>query len=141
MEHFRKLEKVYKAGAINRPLKQKIEVQQDRCIISHEVDPAYFHAGDALHGAMYFKLLDDSSYFACASREKEFFIVTINYKVELLRPVTQEKLRAEGTCTGEEQGKYFGKSVLYNEAGKVVARGSGEFVRSAKKLSDLELIQ
>jgi len=135
--HYRFLEQLYYRGPINGLLKQSIEVRADKCVITHEVDPQFFHAGNALHGAMYFKLLDDSAYFACAGREKEFFIVTISFTLDLMRPVDSGKLRAEGCCTGEENGILQGESILYNEEGKVVAKGNGKFARSKTRIADL----
>lgn len=135
--HYLFLEQLYYRGPINGLLKQNIEVGADKCVITHQVDPQFFHAGNALHGAMYFKLLDDAAYFGCAGREMEFFIVTISFTLDLMRPVSSGKLRAEGCCTREENGILQGESILYNEDGKIVAKGNGKFARSKIRITSL----
>jgi len=39
-----------------------------------EIDPILHHAADAIHGFVYFKMMDDVAIFAANSLEKEFFL-------------------------------------------------------------------
>ncbi|MBX7094170.1 MAG: PaaI family thioesterase [Flavobacteriales bacterium] len=135
--HYRKLEQIYYGGPINQSLLQKITVSENSCTIEFEVQPSHFHAGMAMHGAMYFKLLDDSAYFACSSREEEFFILTTRFEVKLLRPVSGGKLFARGTFLREENNVFYAESEIRNEENKLVATGSGEFVRSKIRIASL----
>ena len=66
-KHYRALEKMYLLGPINAIYSPNIEISARKATISIEVKPEYFHALGSMHGAVYFKLLDDSAAFAVAS--------------------------------------------------------------------------
>jgi len=96
----------------------------------------FYHAAMSLHGAIYFKLLDDAAYFAAASREEEFFLLTKSYQIQFKRPVTGGELRARGELVSSEGTEWIAKSELINEHGKQVAAGEGVFVKSRLLLKD-----
>ena len=51
---------------------------------------------ERLHG-IYNKMLDDASFFASQSIETDYFLVTSNYNVHLLRPIIENQLREKPT--------------------------------------------
>lgn len=102
-----------------------------------EVKKDYFHGAEALHGAVYFKMLDDAAYFACATLVDDFFLVTKSYEIEFIRPVPGGVLTAIGKVLESDAEGFIAESEIINEQGKLVGRGSGAFVKSRKKLSDL----
>jgi acyl-coenzyme A thioesterase PaaI-like protein len=68
-DHFKKLERMYLSANINRLLFPSTDVliKEGSAEISLEVNDDYFHALHAMHGAVYFKLMDDAAYFAANS--------------------------------------------------------------------------
>ena len=69
MEHYRKLERMYLSANMNTHIYQttEITIEDETAIISMTIDPKYFHALGAIHGSVYFKLLDDAAFFAVNS--------------------------------------------------------------------------
>ena len=67
-EHYRKLERMYLAAPTNEYFRPAIAVDEGNAKIEIEVRRDFFHAADAVHGAVYFKALDDAAFFAASSR-------------------------------------------------------------------------
>jgi len=137
--HFRFLEKLYHSAPINKDFFQgsKIAVRESSSIIELKVVEKFHHAGNAMHGAVYFKLMDDAAYFASASVEEVFFILTKSYQIEFLRPVMTGKIKVTGTVVSHEEEETVAIAELFNEKGKLVGRGKGIFVKGHKKLGSL----
>lgn len=137
--HFRKLEKMYLAAAINQTVYSDvtIAVENGKAEIVHAVEEKFFHAAKSLHGSVYFKLLDDAAYFAASSLVDDEFLFTASFQINLLRPVTRSSLRAEGWV--EKAGRSFiiAQSILYDERNRKVAIGQGQLMKSGKLLSEI----
>ncbi len=137
-DHFRKLENMYQAAPVNDHFAPELKISKGSATLTMAVNPGFFHAANALHGSVYFKALDDSAFFAVSSLVREFFVVTVSFNIFLLRPVTTGTLRCEGTVTSSSKNLYIAESVLYLDDDRQVARGSGSFMVSRTRLSDVE---
>jgi len=111
----------------------QIHLAPGSCSILAPVRPEHFHGGMALHGSVYFKMLDDAAYFACATLSPDHFLVTASFEIRLLQPVTAGILTATGTCTAHNSRMLKAAAVLRDEARTIVAEGSGTFVPTATK--------
>jgi uncharacterized protein (TIGR00369 family) len=132
--HYRKLEKLYLSANVQQLFSDSsIEVTHSKAEITLPVNPKYFHGAQAIHGATYFKLLDDAAYFAVASLVTDVFIVTSSFQINLLRPVNTGTLRAVGTVRSVGKNLYVAEATLYNERGKEVAFGTGQFMRTTQR--------
>jgi uncharacterized protein (TIGR00369 family) len=134
--HFLALEKMYAAGPINELFQPVLEVGEGVASIDMEVSEQFFHAGGALHGSVYFKMLDDAAFFAANSLERERFVLTTSFTLYLTGPVTSGRLRAVGRVVHRTRSQFIAEAVLTDSAGDEVARGSGVFVRSRIRLAD-----
>ncbi|NNF21445.1 MAG: PaaI family thioesterase [Saprospiraceae bacterium] len=134
--HYEKLEKVYLDAKINTQLFETttIKVEDGEAQITLEVHDKYFHGMHAMHGAVYFKLLDDAAFFAVNSKVPDVFVLTAEFNIKLIRPVAHGQVKAIGKCIDSTNNKLIGSAELYNEAGKIIAKGTGQFVRSKIKL-------
>jgi len=95
------------------------------------VRPEFYHAANAVHGSVYFRALDDAAFFAANSRVREVLVLTVSFTVQFARPVTNGEMRAVGRLVHESGRLFMAESDLLDEAGKLLARGSGVFTRSA----------
>lgn len=135
--HYRNLERMFHAAPIQGILiDAEMLVEKGKASYSLNISPDYFHAASALHGAVYFKLLDDAAYFAAASMEETYFLLTKTYTIHFKRPVEIDRLTAIGELVQTSEGVFTSKSRVINSAGKIVAEGEGVFVRSKKRLID-----
>lgn len=128
MEHFRKLENMYAAAPVNRFYDPALVVEEGRATVTMEVQDRHHHSGGAMHGSVYFKLLDDAAWFAVNSLVTETFVLTARFEVKLKRPVVSGRLRAVGEVT--ERGKVFkARAQLFDQDDRLVGDGEGDFVR------------
>jgi len=90
-----------------------------------------------MHGAVYFKLIDDAAFFAVASRVTDVFVLTAQLTVNFAKPVTAGRLTAYGKVTGEEGRRFNAEASILDDEGRVVGSGSGVFVRSKIPLAGI----
>ena len=136
--HYRALEHLYHSARIQETISgSTITVSHSQAEITLPVIPAYFHGANAMHGALYFKLLDDAAYFAVASVVRDVFIITSSFQLNLVRPVSGGTIKAVGRLRSQGKNLYIAESTLYNEKGKEVAFGTGQFARTSQLLTSL----
>ena len=135
-KHYLALENMYLAAPINTIYKPRINILEGQSEIEIELNEGYFHAAGAVHGSVYFKMLDDSAFFAANSLEREVFVLTTSFTVYLTRPVSSGSMRAVGKVVNSTKSQFIAESVAYNSEGKEIARGSGVFVRGKFKLAE-----
>lgn len=133
-EHYIRLIRMYGAAPVNKPLHPIMTLKDGNCTIEMNVQTNMFHAGNGMHGAYYFKMLDDAAYFAAATRFMEDFLVTVKFELNLYRPVTEGKLVAVGNIVDSTDSILAGATLHCNN--KLVGKGTGIFKPSGTKLSE-----
>lgn len=133
-EHYIRLIRMYGAAPVNKPLQPVMTLKDGNCTIEMDVQPVMFHAGNGMHGAYYFKMLDDAAYFAAATRNMQDFLVTVKFELNFYRPVNGGKLIAVGNVIDSADEILAGATLHCN--GDLVAKGSGIFKPSGSSLSE-----
>jgi uncharacterized protein (TIGR00369 family) len=128
--HFRKLENLYLSAPINDFFKPKLTVQEGKSTIEVPIRSEFFHAAHAVHGSVYFKMLDDAAFFAAQSLVSDVFIVTVSFNTNLIRPVSEGKLKSAGEVIHRGQRIIIAEAELIDDSGHVLAQGSGTFIPS-----------
>ena len=121
---------MYQSAPINAFFNPVMEVSEGQAIIEIELSEKHHHAAGAVHGSVYFKMLDDAAFFAASSLEFEVFVLTTSFTTYLTRPVSKGTLRSIGKVVNTTKSQFIVDSVVYNEEGKEIGRGSGLFVKS-----------
>jgi uncharacterized protein (TIGR00369 family) len=134
-EHFRRLERMYHSAPINQFYQPTIRVASGTAELELPVKPDFFHAAHAIHGSVYFKALDDAAFFAVSSLVTEVFVLTASYNVYLTRPVTEGVLHASGRVVHRSRNLFLAEAELFDGEKRLVARGSGSFMRSTIALT------
>ena len=134
-DHFRKLERMYATAPINAFFAPRLLVGEGRAEVSITVRPDFFHAAKAVHGSVYFKVLDDAAFFAVNSFVTDVFVLTVTYNVYLTRPVTEGAMTATGRVVSRSKSLFIAEAEIVDDRGRTVGRGSGSFMRSAIALS------
>ena len=124
-------------ASINDYFKPAIAVGDGTAEIRIEVDPKFFHAAGAVHGTVYFKALDDAAFFAANSVVEDVFVLTTNFNIQLLRPVTEGTLIARGTLVSETKSLLIADAELKDDRDRLVGRGTGSFMKSRMHLKDV----
>lgn len=140
-DHYQYLIRLFHSAPINQQVfdSSELKLSDGKAEYSLTVQEEYYHGAEAMHGAVYFKMLDDAAYFAVATQVDDAFLVTKSFSLDFLRPVVAGKLTAKGQLISEEEGIFHAQSEILNEQGKLVGRGNGVFVRSSKKLQELPI--
>lgn len=138
-DHYDFLVRLFHSAPINQNIftGSELTLSDGEARYQLEVKPDYFHGAEAMHGAVYFKMLDDAAYFACATLVNNYFLVTKTYEIEFLRPVPGGTLTARGKVLKVGEDGFWAESEILNEQGKAVGKGKGLFVKSRKPWPDL----
>ena len=113
-----------------------VNISHERAELSLKVDSKYFHAANAIHGSVYFKMLDDAAFFAVNSIVPDIFVYTVSLNVQLLRPITKGIIKSVGELKFKSTNLFIADSTLYNEENKIVGRASGNFMKSKVALTE-----
>ncbi|EZH75143.1 thioesterase [Aquimarina atlantica] len=137
-DHYSKLERMYLQANINTALYDTttVKISEGLAQIELKISEKYFHALGAIHGSVYFKLLDDAAFFAVNSIIKDVFVLTTSFNINLIRPVDKGIITAIGKIKFKSKNLFVAESTLYNENGKEVAFGTGNFAKSKIELSE-----
>ena len=133
-DHFRKLERMYHDSPCNDYYDPTLEIREGEATLTIPVDESMHHAAGGVHGATYFKALDDAAFFAVNSLVEDVFVLTANFSLYLTRPVAEGHVRAEGRIATRTGQQFIGESVVYDAEDTEIARGSGTFFRSDVEL-------
>jgi uncharacterized protein (TIGR00369 family) len=135
-EHHRRLERLYASAPITRWFGTRLEVGDGEADVRLTVRPEFLHAAHAMHGSVYFRMLDDAAFFAANSRVREVFVLTVSFTVQFARPVAAGDLRASGRVRHGGGRLSLADSDLFDADGRLLAHGSGVFARSAIPLDE-----
>ena len=135
--HFRKLERMYQIAPVNEFYKPVMVISEGEAEIKIKVEKKHFHAASAVHGSVYFKMLDDAAFFAANSFVDDVFVLTVSFNIHLVRPVDKGVIRAVGTVKYKSKNLFVAEAILYNEEGKIISFGTGNFMRSKVALTGL----
>jgi len=135
--HYRKLENLYLNAKIQRIAypSTTIHIEKDMAEIGLDVEEKYFHGMEAMHGSVYFKMLDDAAFFAANSAVTDVFVLTTSFHINLYRPVKQGRLKAVGKLKFQSRNYLTAEASLFDERGREIASGTGNFAKSRHLLT------
>ncbi len=136
-EHFRGLERAYSAAPVTRWMGSSASVGDGRATVTLPVREDFHHAAAAVHGSLYFRALDDAAFFAANSKVEDVLVLTSSFHIQFFRPVSAGTLRAEGRVVHRAARLVTADAELFDQAGTLLARGSGTFAISRISLSEL----
>lgn len=136
--HFRALETLYAAAPINQIFPSTLEITGSGLARIHfTLDERFFHAGGAVHGTSYFKMLDDAAFYAANSLVTDRFLLTTAFNLLFTRPLHAGPAVAEGRWISGQRRVLIADARLIDATGEEVARGTGTFMRSRIPLATL----
>jgi uncharacterized protein (TIGR00369 family) len=135
-EHFRRLERMYASAPINEFFAPRLQIVDPGVAeLRLTIRPDFYHAAHAAHGAVYFKALDDATFFAANSLVEDVFVLTVSFNLYLTRPVSEGEVIATGRVVSRSKRLYIAEGVLVDARGREIARGSGTFMPSTRTLA------
>jgi len=135
--HHAALERLYAVAPINSLFPSRLSVTgEGRARIDFELGPEHFHAGGAVHGTAYFKMLDDAAFYAANSLVTDHFLLTTAFNLFFTRPMSAGPVVAHGRWLSGRRRILVAEGRL-EQGGEEVGRGTGTFMISRIPLSDL----
>ena len=136
--HYRKLEQMYLSAPVNNEIYKgiTIEIANEKAVLTLKMEPKFFHAANAVHGSVYFKMLDDAAFFAVNSVVPDCFVYTVSFNTQLLRPVSTGIIRAIGELKFRSTNLFIADASLFDDNNKLIGRGSGSFMKSKIQLTE-----
>ena len=135
MEHHRKLERMYATAPINEFFRPHLSIGEGKAELRIQVRDDFHHTAGAMHGSVYFKALDDATFFAANSLITDVFVLTASFKIDFLKPVIDGEITAVAHVTGQNERRIIAEAELYDSNKNIVGRGRGEFAKSKIKLT------
>lgn len=137
--HCRGLEALYASAPINRLFHSTLELPEPgQSTIRFTVEPSVFHAANAAHGTLYFKMLDDAAFYAANSLVSDRFLLTTAFNLHFTRPLREGPATAEGRWISGKRRVFVAEARIVDSQGEECARGTGTFLRSHITLSGLD---
>ena len=136
--HFQCLIGLYRAAPINGFYQPEMQLEERIARIEIETKEKMHHTLGFIHGSVYFKMLDDAAYFAAQTTEREHFLLTSDFRIDLIRPFQLGRIVATGTVQHVGKKDILAHSELRCSKGKLLATGVGKFTRSTWLLAKQE---
>ena len=135
--HYEKLQKMYLNANINTMMFSTTTalISEAKAEIGLTISKKHFHALGAIHGSVYFKLLDDSAYFAVSSVVKDYFVLTTSFNLNIIKPASKGILTGIGKVKFQSKNIFTAESKIIDEQGNEIAFGTGNFLKSKVPLS------
>ena len=121
---------MYAKAPINVFYQPKMIVEEGQAVINMTITDQMHHSARGVHGSVYFKLLDDAAFFAANSIELDVFVLTSDFHIRLLRPVSKGILTSTGQVMHSGRKNILAHSELHDENGRLIGCGQGSFSRS-----------
>ena len=134
--HYRRLERMYLGAPVNVYFAPSISIAEGEAEVRIPVKRDFFHAAHAVHGSVYFKALDDATFFAANSLVRDVFVLTASFNIYLLRPISEGTLIARGRVVNRSKRVIIAEGLIVDERDREIARGSGSFLPSTIRLSE-----
>ncbi len=136
--HLRALEALYASAPVNRLFESKIELlAAGQSRIPFTVREDMFHAANAAHGTLYFKMLDDAAFYAANGLVSDRFLLTTAFNLHFTKPMKSGEAVAEGRWISGRRRVFVAEARIVDAGGDECARGTGTFLRSHIALSSL----
>jgi uncharacterized protein (TIGR00369 family) len=135
-DRYRRLERMYHAAPANEYFRPEIRIGEGTAEVRLPVRPDFHHAASAVHGSVYFKVLDDATFFAASSLVEDVFILTTSFTLYFLRPISDGVMTARGMVVSRSNRLLIGEGVIVDEKGREIGRGSGTFMPSRVPLTE-----
>jgi acyl-coenzyme A thioesterase PaaI-like protein len=136
-DHMERLALMYERAPINALYRPLISLAPSQARIAMDAAPQFWHAAGALHGSFYFKGLDDAAWFAAATMEPKYFLVTTAFTTYITRPMSSGRMTIRGQMVSSNRTQFIAEAVAFDADDHEVARASGILVRSKVELASV----
>ena len=138
--HYKKLENIYLNANLNKEIygNTEIIISKNYSEIKMPIKEDYFHALKAIHGSVYFKMLDDAAFFATQSVVQDYMLLTASFNITFMMPVPNGYIKSIGTLCSVSEKEFTAESKMFNSKNELVAFGNGIFKKSKISIDSIK---
>lgn len=129
--HFLKLKHMYEsANSQAQFAPATVTILEGKATVELPVRSNYLHAANAVHGSLYFKVMDDATFFAAQSLVEDVFLLTTSFNLHFTRPVTGGTMKSVGKVVYSSRRLLIAEAAVFNNDGQLIGKGTGTFMPS-----------
>ena len=113
----------------------KLEFKGGNATLSCAVTPSIINLVGIVHGAIYFKLMDDACFFAALSLNKSKFVATSDFNIHYLKPISEGRITAKASVIQKRKRFYLCEAKIFDDEDQLCSYGSGKFVEPKTQYS------
>ena len=133
-EHLARLEDVYHGAPTNRLIPARLQLSTGAAHLEMPIADEHAQAVGQVHGMLYFKALDESSFYAANTLVDDVFLTTASLNVQFLAPLTSGPMLADATVVHAARSSFIVDATVRDTTGRLLARSTGTFVRTSSVL-------
>jgi acyl-CoA thioesterase len=133
-EYFELLKDQFHSAPITQFVRQTMEVPERGTVrITLHADARHHHGAGRIHGGILGLVLDNVGFFACATESDGFWVVTTEFKVNLLESVALEDVVATGRVLKKGRHLMHAQMEARDAKGVLAAVGLGSYAVMPRK--------
>jgi uncharacterized protein (TIGR00369 family) len=133
-EYFELLKSLFHTAPITKFIRQTMEVPERGSVrITLHADTRHHHGAGRVHGGILGLVLDNAGFFACATESEGLWVVTTEYKVNLLESVPLEDVVATGRVLRKGRHLLHAQMEARDSRGNLAAVGLGSYAVLPRK--------
>ncbi len=127
-DYFEALRAMFHGAPITKHVRQQLDLPaKGTARITLAAEPYLHHSGGALHGGIIGLVLDNAGFFAAATTTGGLWVVTSEYKVNLLEATAEPELVATGTVLRRGRNLVHAEMRAVSASGVTIAVGLGTY--------------
>ncbi len=132
--YFEILKQNFHEAPITCLIRQTMEVPEQGSVrITLHADARHHHGAGRIHGGILALLLDNAGFFACATETDGFWVVTTEFKINLLDAVALEDVVATGRVLRKGRQLLHAQMEARDPRGGLVAMALGSYAILPRK--------
>lgn len=137
-EHLERLTRSCLQAPVSKKLNREIEIPEaGKCRVTLPFQEELTQNSGLLHGAIIFEAADTAGFIAANSVEETYSVLTLEFNINFIRPVSSGKITAEATVVHHGKTVIICTSTVTNDKGKLVAEARGTYLVSNILLADV----
>ena len=133
-EYFDLLKAQFHGAPITQFVRQTMEItERGSVVITLHADARHHHGAGRIHGGIIGLVLDNAGFFACATESDGFWVVTTEFKVNLLESVPLEDVVATGRVLKKGRQLFHAEMQARDARGGLAAIGLGSYAVLPRK--------
>lgn len=138
-DHIRRLERMYHNANTNALIPANLDiVDRGRAELKMPIDERYLQAGQAVHGMLYFKAMDEVAFYAAQSLVTDMMLLTESMNIHFTRPLFMGTMHADAQVIKTGRTVHIVEARVSDEQGRLSSFATATFMPGRLPLGDID---